>query len=222
MKYFLFLISLMILSNEDQLLFSQSFDYNLNKSSIQYVLRKYPESTLIDLYKYFYQSRFGPEHFIKDSLIALKILQDELENEEISTYKSKPDSFLIEVLHPEKKYVRIDLSLVKDRIIPMQLLFTAFLQSSSKNDSTDYEKWKNDWREIISLIEKENFKIKNFYEDKSKIEAALKQNKLVFSHSSNYKNYYKPHYRIIEYRIFKTFLLPLIQQYRIKFIEPSD
>ncbi len=221
MKILLSFIFILLLRNQDEIKSEKSFDYNSYKNSIQYILKKYPESTLIDLYKYFHQSRFGPEHFIKDSLIALNILQEELKSEEIKSYKSKPDTFLIELLLPEKKFVRIDLSLVKDRIIPMNLFFTAFLQSAQKYDSSDYETWKNDWKGIMNLIEKENFKLKNYNEDKNRIESALKQNKLVFSHSAHYKNFYKPHYRIIDYKIFKTFILPLIKQHQIKFVEPN-
>jgi len=218
----LFVLLLIILSGfQDETKSEKSFDYKSYKASIQYILKKYPESTLIDVYKYFFQSRFGPEHFIKDSLIALNLLQDEIKSEEILSYKSKPDSFLVELLLPEKKFVRIDLSLIKDRIIPLNLLFTAFLNSAKIYDSTEYEIWKNDWKEIVNLIEKENIKLKNYIEDKNRIENALKQNKLVFSHSAHYKNFYKPHYRVVEYKIFKTFLLPLIHQYRIKFIEPN-
>ncbi|MGB9664362.1 MAG: hypothetical protein ACPL25_05520 [Ignavibacteria bacterium] len=221
MRFLFVLFFPLLILNQVDLKGDKNFDYDSYKRSIEYVLIKYPESTLIDLYKYFYQGRFGPEHFIKDSLIALKFLQNELESEEISSYKSKPDSFLIELLLPEKKFVRIDLSLVKDRIILPNLLFTAFLQSASKYDSIDYENWKKDWNEILSLIQNEKIKVKNFNEDKNRIENALKQNKLVFSHSTHYKNIYKPHYRVIDYKIFKTFLLPLIKQYRIKFSEPE-
>lgn len=220
MKILFVLLCIFLSRIQDEIKSEKSFDYSSYKASIQYILKKYPESTLIDIYKYFYQSRFGPEHFIKDSLIALNLLQDEIKNEEISTYKSKPDSILVELLLPEKKFVRIDLSLTKGGIIPLNLLFSAFLNSAQKYDSTDYEIWKNDWKEIVNLIEKENIKLKNYTEDKNRIESALRQNKLVFSHSPHYKNHYKPHYRVIDYKIFKTFLLPLIQQYRIKFIEP--
>lgn len=197
-----------------------TFEYNSYKQAIQKIKNRYPEITLIDLYKYFYQSRFGPEHLITDSLIALRMLEDELKNDEIKSYKSKPDSLLIEVLLPEKKYLRIDLSLVKDRIIPLGLFFTAFLQSAQKYDSTYYEQWESDWKEIVNLIEKENIKIKNFHEDKSRIENALNQGRFVFSHSSHYKSNYKPHYRIIDYKIFKNFILPILKQHRIKFLEP--
>ncbi|MCX8057273.1 MAG: hypothetical protein N3F03_06690 [Ignavibacteria bacterium] len=185
----------------------------------QNILKRYPEATLIDIYKYFFQSRFGPEHLISDSLIAFQILQDELKSEEIKPHKSKPDSLLIELLYPEKKFVRVDLSLVKDRIIPINLFFSAFLQSAERYDSLDYEKWKNDWTKIVFELEKSDLKINRFKEDKIKIDGALRNNRFVFSHSQEYKKKYNPHYRLINLKIFQRFLLPYLNQYRIKFIE---
>lgn len=194
-------------------------DYSNYINAIHSILKKYPDATLIDIYKYLFQSRFGPEHLVSDSLIAFNMLKDELNNEEIKSYKLKSDTLLVELLYPDKKYVRVDLSLVKDRVIPINLFFTAFLQSVEKHDSLQIERWKNDWNQIVQRLENENLKIKNFKEDKNKIENAFRQNRFVFSHSQIYKTHYKPHYRIINYKIFEKFLLPYLKQYRIKFVE---
>ncbi len=194
-------------------------DYSIYINVIQTILKKCPDASLIDIYKYLFQSRFGPEHLVSDSLIAFNMLKDELNNEEIKTYKSKSDTLLVELLYPDKKYVRVDLSLVKDRVIPINLFFTAFLQSVEKYDSLQIEKWKNDWYQIVQKLENENLKIKSFKEDKIRIENAFRQNRFVFSHSQIYKTHYKPHYRIINYKIFEKFLQPYLKQYRIKFVE---
>lgn len=194
-------------------------DYSNYINAIHSILKKYPDATLIDIYKYLFQSRFGPEHLVSDSLIAFNMLKDELNNEEIKTYRLKSDTLLVELLYPDKKYVRVDLSLVKDRVIPINLFFTAFLQSVEKHDTLQIERWKNDWNQIVQRLENENLKIKNFKEDKNKIENAFRQNRFVFSHSQIYKTHYKPHYRIINYKIFEKFLQPYLKQYRIKFVE---
>lgn len=194
-------------------------DYSNYINAIHSILKKYPDATLIDIYKYLFQSRFGPEHLVSDSLIAFNMLKDELNNEEIKSYKLKSDTLLVELLYPDKKYVRVDLSLVKDRVIPINLFFTAFLQSVEKHDTLQIERWRNDWNHIVQRLENENLKIKNFKEDKNKIENAFRQNRFVFSHSQIYKTHYKPHYRIINYKIFEKFLLPYLKQYRIKFVE---
>ncbi len=217
---FLFSILLISLSINKFLAQQTQFsskDYSEYINATKLILSKYPESTLLDVYKYFFQNRFGPEHIISDSLIAFKILRDEIQSDEIKNYRTKPDSLLVELLYPEKKHVRVDLSLVKDRIIPTNLFFTAFINSVIKPDSLDYENWKKDWYEIVKYLEFENIKIKNFKEDKLKIENSFKQNRIVFSHSKEYLLKYKPHYRVIDYKIFEYFLLPYMKQFRIKF-----
>lgn len=216
-KSFVALILILNFSSINGQIDSNRIDNSIYVKITQSILKKYPESSLIDIYKYFFQSRFGPEHLISDSLIALKILQDEIKNDEIKNHKLKPDSLLIELLYPEKKYVRIDLSLIKERIIPLNLFFTAFLQSAEKHDTVDFENWKNDWNTIAGSLEEANLKVKNFREDKIKIENALRINRLIFSHSQDYKKKYNPHYRVINYKIFEKFLLPYLKQFRIKF-----
>lgn len=192
------------------------FNFQTYKPVIDEILTLYPNSQLIDIYKYLFQSRFGPEHLLSDSLTAFVILKEELKSEEIKSYKQTPDSLLVLILKPEKKYVRVDLSLVKDRIIPLNLFFSAFYQSATKIDSTKLEEWKKDWNELIKNIEKEGLKIKNFSEDNLKTQTAFKNNKFVFSHSAEYKKLYRPHYRLIEINIFKNFLLPYLKPYRLK------
>lgn len=192
------------------------FNYQIYKPVINEILTIYPNSRLIDIYKHLFQSRFGPEHFLSDSLTAFAILKEELKSEEIKSYKQIPDSILILILKPEKKYIRVDLSLVKDRIIPLNLYFSAFYQSSTKIDTVELEKWKKDWNELIKNIERDGLKIKNFSEDNLKIQTAFKNNKFVFSHSAEYKKLYHPHYRLIEINIFKNFLLPYLKPYRLK------
>ncbi len=197
---------------------SRKIDYDIYLEQTIKLLQRYPESTLIDIYKYFFQGRFGPEHLISDSLLTLNFLKDELKSEEIQNYK-KNQTRLIEILLPEKKFVRVDLSLIKDQILPLNLFFSAFLESSIKHDSSDYFEWKKDWTAIVEKLEANNLKIKNFREDKTKIQNAFRINKFVFSHSESYKKNYKPHYRIIDYKIFQRFLLPYVKQFRIKFEE---
>ena len=78
---------------------SRKIDYDIYLEQTIKLLQRYPESTLIDIYKYFFQGRFGPEHLISDSLLTLNFLKDELKSEEIQNYK-KNQTRLIEILFP--------------------------------------------------------------------------------------------------------------------------
>ncbi len=190
---------------------------NLNNyiTTAKNLLKRYPESRLVDVYKYFHQGRFGPEHLIRDSLIALEFLRNELN----IIIDSNSDSALIEYIMPENKYVRVDLKLIKRKIIPIELFFTAFYQSATYHDSLQHEKWKEDWRKICSEIEKNKLPIKDFENDKTRITHNLNQNKFVFSHSLEYKRNYKPMYRVIDRNIFEKFILPLLKNQKVNFIK---
>ena len=59
-------------------LFGQSIDTIAMRSSIERQLTTYPESTLQDIYKSFYQEHFGPGHIISDTASARRYLMSEL------------------------------------------------------------------------------------------------------------------------------------------------
>lgn len=179
------------------------------------LLKKYPEARLTDIYKYFHQGRFGPEHLIIDSLIALEFLKSEVN----SLVDKNSDSVLIEYLQPENKYVRVDLLLVKRKIISIDFLFSTFYQSASVPDSLEIERWKIDWNHICEEIEKNKLPIKDFTIDKNKINSSINQNKIVFSHSYAYKKNYKPAYRVVDRKIFEKFILPEIKNQKVKIIK---
>ena len=59
-------------------LFSQTIDTVAMRSAIERQLVTYPESTLQDIYKSFYQEHFGPGHIISDTASARRYLMREL------------------------------------------------------------------------------------------------------------------------------------------------
>ena len=59
-------------------LFGQSFDTLSIRASIERQMATYPQSTLQDIYKSFYQDRFGPGHMISDTASARNYLMREL------------------------------------------------------------------------------------------------------------------------------------------------
>ena len=70
-KLALFLIAFMLISCEYQI-------ENEIKKSVKFQMRNYPESTLQDIYKNFFQDAFGPGHLIEDAEASLNYLQIEL------------------------------------------------------------------------------------------------------------------------------------------------
>ena len=175
------------------------------KKSVERQLRDYPKSTLQDLYKSFFQDRFGPGHLVSDTSSAGNYLRYELNNSENFHERSyEPTGY-------ENNYYRVNLSVLKENKISYQKYFDAFLRSVEKIDLDAISEWKEEWSEIESVIVSMNLDLENFEEDLEMIHSVLEQGKYAVHHSEIYNSEYQPHYRIIEKKIFEEEILPLIE-----------
>lgn len=115
-------------------LFGQSFDTLSIRATIEHQLTAYPESTLQDVYKSFYQDRFGPGHMISDTASARSYLKRELSQMgEVSAVYYEPTG-------NEGKFVRVYLSAVVDGLITAEQLLDAFVRSANMvKAETDWE-----------------------------------------------------------------------------------
>ena len=175
------------------------------KEAVERQLRDYPKSTLQDLYKSFFQDRFGPGHLVNDTSTAGNYLRYELNNSE---------SFHERYYEPtgyENNYYRVNISVLKENKISYQKYFDAFLRSVEKIDLDAISEWKEEWSEIESVINSMNLDLENFEEDLEMIHSVLEQGKYAVHHSEIYNSEYQPHYRIIEKKIFEEEILPLIE-----------
>ena len=175
------------------------------KAAVERQLSDYPKSTLQDLYKSFFQDRFGPGHLVNDTSTAGNYLRYELNNSE---------SFHERYYEPtgyESNYYRVNLSVLKENKISYQKYFDAFLRSVEKIDLDAISEWKEEWSEIESVINSMNLDLENFEEDLEMIHSVLEQGKYAVHHSEIYNSEYQPHYRIIEKKIFEEEILPLIE-----------
>jgi len=107
------------------------------------------------------------------------------------------DTLLWEHAGYRNRYYRINLSLVRDGIIPIDTLLTAFVESANQADPPALEDWKKEWSFILQAIEKMDLPINGFEEDRLKIEKLFAENKAAAHHSRIYKELYHPHYRIV-------------------------
>ena len=129
------------------------------KKSVERQLRDYPKSTLQDLYKSFFQDRFGPGHMVNDTSSAGNYLRYELNNS---------DSFHKMYYEPtgcDTNYYRVNLSVLKENKISYQKFFDAFLRSVEKVDMNDISEWKEEWNIIETVIISMNLNLDNFEED---------------------------------------------------------
>lgn len=175
------------------------------KVAVERQLRDYPKSTLQDLYKSFFQDRFGPGHLVNDTASAGRYLRYELNNAE---------SFHENYYEPtgcDTNYYRVNLSVLKKNKVTYQQFFDAFLRSVKNVNLDDISEWKDEWAIIESVIVSMDLNLENFDDDLEMIHSILEQGEYAVHHSEIYNSEYHPHYRIIEKKIFEEEILPLIR-----------
>ena len=176
---------------------------SLIRQAIERQLKTYPESTLQDVYKSFYQDRFGPGHMIADTASARQYLMYELSN---MTDKSE---VYYEPTGSKGRFVRVYLSAVADGLITADQLLDAFVRSANGVQKTEID-WETEWHHIEEIIVKNDIQINGFEADAALLREASRQNQAVH-HSRAYNAAYHPHYRIVERSIFEKELKHLIK-----------
>lgn len=185
---------------------AQTLDSDLVKQAIEKQLESYPNSTLCDIYKSFFQDFYGPGHLIADSISAIRYMEQEIEQSHLSLCKS------YEKVGTGKNFYRINLSLVKEGEISVSALFDALQRSIALTTQPDIDTWKKEWEAIEkTAVLFKNQIAGNYEKDKQFIEQMLSEGGYIMRHSKTYNTNYHPHYRLIHRTIFEQEILPLIK-----------
>ena len=176
-------------------LFGQSIDTLAMHSAIERQLVTYPESTLQDIYKSFYQEHFGPGHIISDTASARRYLMRELSE------MGETQSPYFEPTGSQGDYVRVYLSAVSDSLITAEQILDAFVRSANSRQEPTVS-WMEKWEAIISIIQANKIELEDFETDLPLLTEAARNNQAVH-HSRRYNVAYHPHYRIVERSIFE-------------------
>ena len=163
------------------------------KWAVRWQMQYYSKSRLIDLYKNFFQDKFGPGHMVTDTASAGAYLRRELEDVRGGTQVQSAEK-----TGWEGRFVRVDLSVIKKRMVTYKDFFDIFLQSVSSAPQPDIESWKAEWKEIEKIIRKLYPRLLYFEEDSKTIDSLLNAGKYVVHHSEIYTSTYNPHYRLID------------------------
>lgn len=161
------------------------------KSAVATQMEYFPESRLQDLYKSFFQDRFGPGHIIKDRTSARDYILSEL---------AEADTLMgpkTELCGWQGNYVRVNLSVIADGQMTVDEMVDALMASAREVAADDIARWKTEWAQIEAIIEKEHPDLPDLAEDKAKIAELLKAGQYAYHHSAPYEAAYHPHYRII-------------------------
>ena len=161
-------------------------------------MKRYPASTLMDLYKSFFQDRFGPGHLLSNGseveAQALNYIKRECEIE-----KQQPSQCLpIEQTGTEGRFYRVSLSLLVDGSVSPEQFLKVFLQSAKQFELPPIEEWTSEWNEIEHIIRKMHLHIPHYKRDARHIRRLLRHGQYAAHHSQEYNEAYHPHYRLIE------------------------
>jgi hypothetical protein len=161
-------------------------------------LRLHPLQKAQDIYKLFYQSSFGVEHILADSMSAAKHLLDELALLD-SAADREP---LIERISLENDIVRINLRPFRAlNLDPLALVKVMF--ESARETVPDTVMFYREWNEFSALL---HFGLLDFRpDDFDEWNAKVKDGKIApVHHSGEYTATNKPAYRVVQRSVFET------------------
>lgn len=175
-------------------------------AALDYQLENYPASQYRDVYKNFMQDFFGPGHILADTAAAGNYLRHELAEE------GPFDGPLYEQTGYQGNFYRVNLSVIKDSIIPYDVYFNTFVESVQGIVPPDGVTWRNTWNLIDKVIKDKGI---HFLDESGDREAMTKQfaeGDYVVHHSQRYNDSVNFHYRIISRKNFEEVILPYLNE----------
>ena len=176
------------------------------ESFVRKQLETYPQSRLLDIYKSCFQDYMGAEHLVSDRQTVKAYLDEELETTSLDALMP----FYYEPCGVEGRYVRVSLRAVKENLITKDLLLDAFIRSANSAERPSVESWKDRWHEIVGTINQMGITLPQYGKDMEFLDSILSAGKYAISHSPEYREAYRPHYRIVERGIFEREIKPLV------------
>lgn len=167
-------------------------------------MAQFPQSTLQDIYKAFYQARFGAEHMIGDTSAVRDYLMYELAA--AAADDTIGPSLWYEPVGANGACVRVYLRAVNEQRLTAEQLLDAFIRSARPTEQPQ-QAWAEEWKEIERIATA--LHVPCTEEDRLLLMQAAQSNRAVH-HSESYRNAYHPHYRIVRRDIFENELKGLI------------
>ena len=176
------------------------------EAAIARQLEMYPETTLQDVYKSFYQEAFGPGHIIEDEYSAAAYF-----HQETSISTEKPfGGYLYEPTGSQGGYYRVSLYAVNSGILPADVLLSAFIRSAIPVTPEGVKEWKKTWKSVEKAAAQ--FNLPGYEADKKALDDILASDSpdKAVHHSDAYNAAYDPHYRIVRKDIFEQEVKPYL------------
>ena len=178
------------------------------QSFVSHQLQTYPKTRLLDLYKSCFQDFMGAEHLVSDRQRVKAYLDEELNS--VTLDKLMP--WMYEPCGMDSSYYRVSIRAVKEGMISEDMLLDAFIRSANTPKRPSVDEWNERWHKMIGAIDGMQLNLPKYDNDRQFIDSVLSVGKYAISHSPEYREAYRPHYRIVERSIFKQEILPQIEQ----------
>ena len=193
------------------LVFVMLYAFTLSAQDIQgFVSRQmqvYPKSRLLDIYKSCFQDYMGAEHLVSDRERVKAYFDEELQTTSLDDLMP----WYYEPCGVNGQYVRVSIRTIKENLITEDVLLDAFIRSANSDKRPTVESWRDRWHKIVGTIDKMELNLPNFQQDRAFIDSILSVGKYAISHSPEYREAYRPHYRIVEKGIFENEIKPVIE-----------
>jgi hypothetical protein len=176
------------------------------RTAVNNQMTTYPQSTLRDIYKNFFQDRFGPGHLIPDTAASGNYLRRELASFD------KAAGAYFEPAGWEGAFYRVNLSVIKEKLVPYEVYFDAFVRSVNGLVPPTVEDWEKEWLSVDAIIRSMDLPLADCEADRTAICELLKKGEYVMHHSAVFEANYSPHYRIIEKGIFEKEIRPFLPE----------
>lgn len=172
--------------------------------AVKRIMEHYPQACMQDVYKSFYQDRFGSEHMITDTAGVYEYLAYELQIADTDRVQNP----YYEEVGAYGRYVRVYLRCITEQRVPAERLADTFIRSARPTDEPK-QSWADEWAAIEQAALKAGIDCPD--EDLQQLRKAAELKRAV-RHSDRYRQSYHPHYRIVTRSIFENELEPLINQ----------
>ena len=174
--------------------------------ALDYQLTHYPSSQYRDVYKNFMQDFFGPGHILADTAASGHYLRQELAEE------GPFDGPLYEKTGFKGNFYRVNLSLIKDSVIPYDTFFPAFVESVQGIIPPSGGEWMKTWNLIDSVIVAKGLHFPDEDIDRQALAVQFAEGNYIAHHSRRFNDSVHFHYRIISRDNFEKIILPLIEK----------
>lgn len=187
-------------------------DRQMIRTAIETQMTEYPESTLKDVYKNFFQDAFGPGHLMSDAADAEARMEAYLRSEcEEALADIDPSPYFVKTGWHGRFY-RVNLSLINEGKVPFDVFMDSFMESARNFTLPDIDDWAKEWEIIEEVFMECGYDVPDFDEDSKAIRELLGRDEYASHHSRRYNEAYHPHYRLIEKELFEEKILPLLNK----------